>query len=310
MNYRKSGFTVVELLVVVAIIGLLVALLVPAINQARETARATQCRNHLRNFALSILNYQSTRGRFPPAATTAPEHSVITYLLPYLEEQTAYDRINLSIDWDQGSNELFEKKVDLGGVLYCPTAPEVRTRKLFGEFRSDPISSLHISDYAPAHRINAESADIKRLIHEGKIHDRGPSDSPKWQGILRKTPQLNSERVTTDDVGDGLAQTFIFFEAAGRPQYFELGKPRADKNITSFRWGSPALSIRVDNTCHSTRLFNCTNSDELYSMHPNGLNIAKADGSITFISNEISPDIFVSLYTLDGDEVIDLAKLN
>ena len=305
----KRGFTVVELLVVVAIIGILTAMLLPAVNRARESARRAQCSNHLRNFGLAILGYQTTRGRFPPAATTDPEHSVITYILPFFEEQVAFQRIDLSLNWDEGSNEQFEKKVALGGILYCPSAPQTRTRKLFGQVRSDHVSELHISDYAPVHGINADSADIKRLIREQRIGDRGAPNHKTWHGILRKTPTLRSEIVTTEQVGDGLAQTLLFFEAAGRPQYYEHGRPIAEKNITSFRWGSPALSILIDKTCGSGQLINCTNSDELYSMHTGGLNVVKADGAVLFLSDQIDPDIFVSLYTRDGNEVIDESRL-
>lgn len=299
-----TGFTLVELLIVVAIIGLLVALLLPAVNSARESARRTSCQNNLRNFSLAIQNYNTSKNRFPPAATTEPEHSVITYLLPYFEEQVTYDRIDLKLDWDQGSNEEFEKKVALGGILYCPSAPETRTRKLFGKVRTDHISQLHVCDYAPAHSIDAASADIKRLIKQQRIASRGEPTDVAWHGILRKVPTIRNDVVTTFQVGDGLSKTFLFFEAAGRPQYYDGGRPVHDKNITSFRWGSPALSVRIDRTCGDAQLFNCTNSDELYGMHPNGLMVAKADAAVTFLNQDVDPEIFVSLYTRNAKDIV------
>src|SRR5438105_14884597 len=64
-SYMRRGFTLVELLVVSAIIGVLVALLLPAVQTARESARRTQCINHLKQHALGCINFESQRGHIP-----------------------------------------------------------------------------------------------------------------------------------------------------------------------------------------------------------------------------------------------------
>ncbi|MEQ8846777.1 DUF1559 domain-containing protein [Botrimarina sp.] len=99
-----SGFTLVELLVVIAIIGILVALLLPAVQAAREAARRTECRNNLKQLALSILNYEDTKDILPPAGQFGPTvldkqfnytgeiyANWATLVLPFAEEQTTFD---------------------------------------------------------------------------------------------------------------------------------------------------------------------------------------------------------------------------
>src|SRR3954466_5388537 len=66
---RRYGFTLVELLVVIAIIGVLVALLLPAVQSAREAARRAQCQNNIKNVAVAVLTYESSRKIFPQGMT-------------------------------------------------------------------------------------------------------------------------------------------------------------------------------------------------------------------------------------------------
>jgi len=92
-----AGFTLVELLVVIAIIGALVALLLPAIQAAREAARRLQCQNNLKQIGVAAQNYLSANGTFPPGSMrdipagmgnyNDPRVSPHTLLLPYLEQQ-------------------------------------------------------------------------------------------------------------------------------------------------------------------------------------------------------------------------------
>jgi hypothetical protein len=118
----------VEVLVVFATIVILVALLLPATQSAREAARRSQCNNHLKQIALALHNYHDTYGEFPPAAI-GPQHvprerqfSWLVAILPFLEQQALYDLLRLDLPWDDPHNAELLRGVAFG-TLRCPSSP-------------------------------------------------------------------------------------------------------------------------------------------------------------------------------------------
>jgi prepilin-type N-terminal cleavage/methylation domain-containing protein len=109
-NHRHAprAFTILELIVVLGILGLLVALLLPVTRNAREPARRTQCKNHLKQIALAMHNYNDEHGVFPPAYLVDAEgqrlHSWRTLLLPYLDQKSLYEQIDLTKPWNDPVN--------------------------------------------------------------------------------------------------------------------------------------------------------------------------------------------------------------
>jgi prepilin-type N-terminal cleavage/methylation domain-containing protein/prepilin-type processing-associated H-X9-DG protein len=111
-GFSSRGFTLIELLVVIAIIAVLVAILLPAVQQAREAARASQCRNTLKQWGVALHNYHETHGVFPPALLnsgrfdnaafyTAPNRVLNTtgwmFLLPFVDQTALYNKYDFNV---------------------------------------------------------------------------------------------------------------------------------------------------------------------------------------------------------------------
>jgi prepilin-type N-terminal cleavage/methylation domain-containing protein len=124
----RSGFTLIELLVVISIIATLMALILPAIQQAREAGRRTQCQNNLKNITLAAISFAESRKGVLPATGTYTlggsfggmrrSHNWVVDLLPALDQQAIYERWNFQVGYDQGANVAISQYSI--PVLACP----------------------------------------------------------------------------------------------------------------------------------------------------------------------------------------------
>src|SRR5215218_3758559 len=92
----RRAFTLIELLVVIAIIGVLVGLLLPAVQQSREAARRTECSNHLKQIGLGIHNFEDSQQTLP-SSRLGPQHATwFVQILPYIEQGNLYNAWNIT----------------------------------------------------------------------------------------------------------------------------------------------------------------------------------------------------------------------
>jgi len=227
--YRRAStaFTLVELLVVITIIGILIALLLPAVQAAREAARRMKCSNNFKQLGLGILNYESTFGVFPPPSVRnytpvgtneevkCRQHAMLTFILPFLEQQAIYDKYVWEKHWSNWDN--YDATRNDIAVFVCPSAPGGRK---------------WITDYAP----NTKIKEFNHLIDNGHIRARS-----NWFNLFQP---IEYGATSTADVRDGLSNSFMLFEDAGRPQRWVDGQ--VEPGITEGdRWASDKADYQV-----------------------------------------------------------------
>jgi prepilin-type N-terminal cleavage/methylation domain-containing protein len=134
---KRTAFTLVELLVVIAVIGVLVALLLPAVQAAREAGRRASCLNNLRQLGLALHNYEGVHKRFPPATNTlggaaTQPWSAQAFLLPFQEGDSTYSLMDFSVGYHHGVNKANYPPNGVAAtrpaLLLCPSDPNDRQR--------------------------------------------------------------------------------------------------------------------------------------------------------------------------------------
>lgn len=161
---RRNGFTILELIVVIAVIGILIALLLPAVRTAGPAARRTVCMNNLKQIGLALHNYHDTYGGFPPAYITdadgKPLHSWRVLILPFLDQAPLYDRIDLTKPWNDPANA--EVSQILPQIYACPSL------KTYGEDHQNTVYQAVIapgSYLVPTEsRVLEENADNSKTL--------------------------------------------------------------------------------------------------------------------------------------------------
>ena len=237
------GFTLVELLVVITIIGILVALLLPAVQAAREAARKLQCQSNLKQISLAVLNYERSAGWLPPSSMwrsdqVSPSNNVlgltsntcrlswVSLILPYLEQQSLYDELQRQIaavgeyNFTITSPSFQTFRSARIPVLLCPTDSYNRT--YFNGSKCNGASSMGDSwgrcNYAANAVLQFMESDPS-WGHDGA----GPTSSgrryPRYRGVMG----CNCS-VRIAEIKDGTSQTVMLGEIrAGLTEYNARG---------------------------------------------------------------------------------------
>lgn len=147
-QYRK-GFTLVELLVVIAIIGVLVGLLLPAVQAAREAARRIQCSNNLKQLGLAVHNFESTHRGLPPLRLADNWPTWAAIILPYCEQANVLTLWDIKKRYYQQTPQAVRQNIPF---YFCPSRRGVPTTYSVGDVRTAvtafPDTPGGLSDYA------------------------------------------------------------------------------------------------------------------------------------------------------------------
>lgn len=224
----RRAFTLVELLVVIAVIAVLIGLLLPAVQRVRESANRLKCQNNLKQFGLALHNYHDDYNCFPPGMVCSvvdvadASSSGFTVLLPYLEQDNVLRLYHLEDAWSLRNN--FEAVGTEIKIFYCPSNREN------GKIDLAPIAAQWNITLPPA----AASCDYAFCRGANAGLSRDWTKIPlQLRGVFNiRNSGRGSNGVRIDDISDGTSNTFAMGEATGGSPLY-LARDLANGNIPS-----------------------------------------------------------------------------
>jgi prepilin-type N-terminal cleavage/methylation domain-containing protein/prepilin-type processing-associated H-X9-DG protein len=284
---KTRGFTLVELLVVITIIGILISLLLPAIMAAREAARRSQCQSHLSQIGLARQNYQSAHGALPPG-TTEPKGPILNvpqgnhigwlvHLLPYIEEGVTYKHIDQSVGaYDKKNAPARSVRIAL---FCCPSEHGQISRPLPINGEADPAAAvpqytIECSSYAGCHHDVEAPIDVDNhgvLFLNSRISAKEITDGPAH------TLFVGEKRVDRDDLG-WMSGTRATLRNTGTP----INQTKVDEN------GEAPLDADNPAAQREREL----KVGGFGSCHTGGANLLFGDGAVRFVNEHIDTPIY------------------
>src|SRR5262245_45544741 len=195
---RSPGFTIVELLVVMAIIAVLIGLLMPAVHKVREASSRVKCSNHLKQLGLALHSYYDVTGGLPPGRVSTPrQHNWVPFILPHLEQQNLHRLYRWDVSWYDAANQA--AVTTQLAILQCPSSPQGNRLDDLGGGRAAAAG-----DYATTITV---------------------APTPISAGFIPATPDTAATLVANrptrfDEITDGTSTTLMLTEDAGRPEHW------------------------------------------------------------------------------------------
>jgi prepilin-type N-terminal cleavage/methylation domain-containing protein/prepilin-type processing-associated H-X9-DG protein len=333
MSVGRRGVTLVELLVVVAIIGVLTAVLLPAVQTVRETARRTSCTNNLRQIALANANHETARGRFPIGSESRqwserPDFphqffrwSLLAHLAPFYEEQSLLEGLDLTVPLYVGltpdaiatqNKPIVKLTVP---IFLCPSDRMKAVSELFGPTNYAGCAGSGAGGGSPFDTDGLFGINSQTRLKD--IRDGLSKTVAFSESVLGDGP-IASRTATGIDAATGYGFVFVTpltDAACSRPFYYNFtdlrgfswanGEYRTTLYNHMRRPNDPAMDClaAVMTTADLAKMYAGYGWRAARSRHPGGVNVLMADGAAQFIEDGVEPAVWQAISTRAGGEV-------
>jgi prepilin-type processing-associated H-X9-DG protein len=327
--------------VVIAIIGVLIALLLPAVQAAREAARRTQCRNNLKQLALGAHNHHDTYNRFPPGlAADQPPFGTravgygstwLVYILPFIEQKPLFDKMLFTggSGWHNaepaGLNNALQVQNLLIPSFRCPSSPLPE----FTGVQPGASQPVQMPNYVGIAGATATAFAGTGYNPGAECIGAGGSGCCHGGQQCNNGVLFHNSKIKFGDISDGSSNVmmmsehsdFIFLTngtknpwTASGPHGWTIGAsttsttPNGDRafNVTSIVY---RINLKTGWASDNCSLGVCSNTGAnipLNSTHPGGVNAAFADGSVQFVSDTTALGVLARFATRSDGQVVSL----
>ena len=319
VQQRKRGFTLVELLVVISIIGMLMALILPAVQKAKEVARQAQCLNHMAvNLAKAHLQYATVNGRFCGWVNSIGQDnkavSWVVPLFPYIDRQDMANRWAAEkYEWESGSSDTIPAKIIHPNtyieLLVCPTNPPADEKNSPLSYIVNGGCGTDVSPTCGDANCTYATAGTGENAANGVFHDQY---GPRVQdGFNPKIARVITMQYLA--ANDGASRTVMLSENVQLvTTWYTYLERRQDVAMVWFTdgAGSASINMRGINNGKTIPVSGDINYARPSSYHAQGVNMAFCDGHGKFISESVSYNIYSQLMTTSMTKRTDASSPN